>query len=100
MSLEDLDLAAAIRCARFLSAQINRANVPLPAWLADHLAALETAARSSAIGTRHVVAQAESELIGTTEAAHILGCSTRYVRKIHNTLDGRRIGNRWAFPER
>jgi hypothetical protein len=37
------------------------------------------------------------ELIDTTEAATILKCSTRWIRQIHNDLDGRNVSGRWLF---
>lgn len=98
--MSDLDLGAAIRCARFLSAAILQTGKPLPGWLTIHLDGLEAAARGSARGTDHVVRQAESDSIGTVEAARILGTTPRYVRRIAATLDGRRIGDRWRFDRR
>lgn len=97
MILGDFDLGTALRCARIVAALYQPRCSP-PRQIVDHLAHLETIAASSATGTKHVVEQQESELIGTTEAAQILGCSTRYVRRIHATLDGNRIGNTWTFP--
>jgi hypothetical protein len=37
------------------------------------------------------------DLIGPEEAAQILGCSARYVRKIASDLDGRLVGAMWVF---
>lgn len=99
MSLENFDLRAALVCARALAACYLPGRLP-PRWLLDHLAHLERVVSGSASGTKHVVQQEESELIGTAEAARILGYSTRYVRKIHVSLDGRRIGNGWTFPRK
>ncbi|MDF3342100.1 helix-turn-helix domain-containing protein [Mycolicibacterium septicum] len=41
---------------------------------------------------------AAEELIDTTAAAAILHCSTQWVRRISDQLDGRNIGCRWLFP--
>jgi hypothetical protein len=40
---------------------------------------------------------APDDLIDTKEAATILGCSTRWVRRIHADLDGQSCGGRWVF---
>ncbi len=39
----------------------------------------------------------EVELIGTEEAATILGCTTRNVRLLARDLDGRKCGREWIF---
>lgn len=41
--------------------------------------------------------QFEEELIGTEEAAHILGCTTRNVRLLAQDLDGQQCGREWIF---
>lgn len=41
--------------------------------------------------------QFETELIGTEEAAHILGCTTRNVRLLAKDLDGQQCGREWIF---
>ncbi|WP_110916855.1 helix-turn-helix domain-containing protein [Mycolicibacterium peregrinum] len=99
MSLGEFDLGAALRCARIVVALYQPRCTP-PQRILDHLADLERIASSSDSGTKHEVRQEESttELISTTEAAQILGCSTRYVRKIATSLDGHRIGRTWTFP--
>jgi hypothetical protein len=40
----------------------------------------------------------EDDLIDTTAAAAILGCSTRWIREIRADIDGRKVGGRWVFP--
>ena len=55
---------------------------------------------ASAYGTGNEAAEAESaedDLIDTTQAAAILGCSARWVRRIHADLDGQKCGGRWVF---
>ena len=99
MSLEDLNIVAAIRCARIVAALYQPRLTP-PTWLVDHLALLEDRASGSANGTKHEVPQQELEPIGTAEAARILGCSPRYIRRIHADLDGRLIANRWFFDRK
>lgn len=50
--------------------------------------------------TRSEAAQSdhdEADHIGTTEAATILGCTTRTVTRIASDLDGRKVGRDWIF---
>lgn len=42
----------------------------------------------------------EADNIGTTEAAKILGCTTRTISRIASDLDGTKIGRDWIFPRR
>lgn len=55
-------------------------------------------------GTKPAAGQSDSEngdLIETAAAAEILGCSTRYVRRIgEDRLGGFRVAGRWVFNER
>ena len=39
----------------------------------------------------------ENTLIGAVEAATILGCSARHVRRIAADLDGQRVEGQWVF---
>jgi helix-turn-helix protein len=58
---------------------------------------------SSARGTKTCAPQPQSspsaaeELIDAKEAAAILRCTARWVRRIRDELDGRNIGGRWFF---
>lgn len=42
----------------------------------------------------------EADHIGTTEAAQILGCTTRTITRIATDLDGRKTGRDWNFIRR
>lgn len=97
MGLENVDLAAALRCARVF-VTLFQPRMP-PQWATEHLERLERHARGSGGGTQICSAPAESghDLIGAIEAAGIIGCSAEYVRRIHSDLDGRRIAGRWVF---
>lgn len=67
---------------------------PIPERVRRLLAAV------SAHGTPEREREAHSEtddLIDTTEAAQILGCSTRNIRRIAADLDGEQIADRWIF---
>lgn len=88
------------QAARYCVAEVVRRRLltgtPVPPWLRglhQHL--------SSAHGTETQVVQQESEvMIDTDEAAQILGCSTRYIRRIAADLDGQNIAGRWIFNRR
>jgi len=96
-----IDLAAARHCARIAASHYRHAGVELPQRLKEHLRVLESTPASSAAGTECEAAQASSthDLIGTDQAAQILGCSTRYVCRIAADLDGRRVSGRWSFDK-
>ena len=89
-----------VRAARYCVAEVVRRRLlngaPVPPWLRtlhQHL--------SSADGTECQVVQQQSEaMIDTAEAAQILGCSTRYIRRIAADLDGQHIAGRWIFNRR
>lgn len=96
MSTGGIDLTEALRCARLVIRLYQ--GRPVPPRLAQHLRHLETLASGSGPATDSVAGQPESELIGTTDTAQILGCSTSYVRRIHTDLDGRQITKHgWLF---
>jgi len=60
----------------------------------------------SAAGSENVTGSGQSDvgymdvLIGSAEAASLLGCSDRWVREISADLDGRRYGRLHVFPRR
>lgn len=90
-----VDLEVALRAARVAVAALQ----PFPpTWLTDHLARLEWLGCASA--TDAAVAQSDWNMIGTAEAARVLGCSQAYVRRIAATLDGHRIADCWIFDRR
>lgn len=72
----------------------------------DQLYALRDHLDSSVRGTKTCAPQPQSppsavgELIDSTEAATILGCSERWVRdpRFRGRLGGRKVGGRWLFP--
>jgi hypothetical protein len=94
----DVDLKAALICARAFVAMFQPRTPPR--WAAEHLEHLERLAHGCRTATGSGAAQEESELIGTAEAAAILGCSGAYIRRIAADLDGRRIANAWLFDRK
>ncbi|MGV0618171.1 hypothetical protein ABQE58_25085 [Mycolicibacterium elephantis] len=86
------------RAVRYCVAEVVRRRLlggqPVPAWLRS----LHHHLTSSVGGTDTAVPQRESsEAIDTAEAARILGCSTRYIRRIAADLDGQHVAGRWIF---
>lgn len=83
-------------CARLAVSHYRLAGAMIPDGLVEHLESLTGGSRS---GTNCVVVQQQSsyDVIGADQAAAILGCSSRYVRRIHTDLDGHQIAGRWAF---
>lgn len=83
-----------------LIARRTLGNRPLPPGFGP----LRDRLLNSADGTKTCAPQSQSalsateELIDTAEAAAILGCSDRWVRRIHVELGGRDIGRRHVFP--
>lgn len=71
--------------------------------MGDALAAVEAALALSDKGSPDVPPEPISEdsvqWIGSSHAAAILGCTQRNVRRIARSLDGRRAGRAWVFPE-
>jgi hypothetical protein len=89
------------RAARYCVSETVRrrllAGIPVPAWLRtlDHHLA------RSVDGPETEVVQQQSKLsdqpIDTAEAAAIIGCTDRHIRRIAADLDGQRIAGRWIF---
>lgn len=74
-------------------------GAPIPDWLRrlhDRLDA-ELRASVSDIGPGSDTGEQHSRLIGVTETAAILGCSTRHVRRLAADIDGQRAGRAWVF---
>ncbi|MCV7214708.1 hypothetical protein H7J51_05340 [Mycobacterium crocinum] len=96
----DVELSSALKCAR-LAVALYAGRTP-PRWLLDHIDQLEhQSRRGCARETESVAGLEESNLIGTAEAARIIGCSQQYIRRIHADLDGHRIArNAWLFDKR
>lgn len=88
MEISDSQARLIRDCVTDLVLRRQRYGQPIPSSVRDLLAAL-----SSGGGTGHGDVGADSDLgcddlINTTQAAAILGCSPRWVRKIANDLDG------------
>jgi hypothetical protein len=98
-STPQLDVAEALRCARFLLSAYARRTPPRR--LVEHYRHLELLAAGCSSATDETGPVSQSELIGTAESARILGCTPAYVRRIAASLDGRRVaGNSWVFDRK
>ena len=95
MGLGMFDLQQAIRCARIV-VSLYQPQAP-PRRLLDHLAHLED---MSAHGPREDADKSglgHELLVDVFEAAEILRCSPRHVRRIAADLDGQQVAGRWVF---
>ena len=95
MTVLDSDQA---RAARYCVAETIRRRLltgqPVPPWMR----VLHTTLAVSVDGPKPEAAQEESKTaIDTAEAAAILGCTTRHIRRLAADLDGQRIAGRWIF---
>ncbi|MEP9417472.1 hypothetical protein ABLE92_24445 [Gordonia sp. VNQ95] len=83
----------------FVLAEFERrrriAGQPVPAAARTLRQRLLVSANGPATGP--APAHSKPEQIDSCQAAAILGCNTRHVRRIAADLDGRRIGRRWIF---
>lgn len=98
-----VDLEAARRCANIAFGHFKHARAPFPEWFRRHLLELADNTEGSARGTESTSHERElayeKELIGSAEAARIIGCSGGYVRRLARTgsLDAVRSGRDWRF---
>jgi hypothetical protein len=101
VNLSGGDVEGALYCVNELVARRCRAGVPVPEWMRDLGRQFDRA--SLAMSPRGhesegTAAELDPErLIGTTEAARILGVSPRQVRRIAKDLDVETPGGRMAF---
>lgn len=88
------DVRAALVAASMLLDRLRLRNAPLPAWLVQHHQRMRI---MSATGHQNCSDTAQSEQIGVSEAGHIIGISTRHVRRIATDLYGIQVGTTWVF---
>ena len=84
--------------ARFVGGR-TAAGKPVPQSVRLLLQRIEIMMSATGHETGCGAEQSEQELIGTAQAAHILGCDPRHVRRLTNDLDGCRINGRWTFTK-
>ena len=102
MTLREEDLRASCYAVGELIRARRRTGAPVPEWLRrthSRLSAELVSAMSDDGPATPGIAR-DSEVIGVSEAARILGCSTRHVRRLAADLDGRHVGREWIFAHR
>lgn len=98
MYLTDEQTRLALYAVTDLLTRRLRGGQPVPAGLYRFREQLDTSVRGSEnYSPPTQLTGDDEELIDTTEAAQILGCSDRWVRTIRTDLDGLNIGGRWVF---
>lgn len=94
----DFDVRAAYTCVAEVVRRRVRCGEPVPAWLRAHYARLDVQVRLSPPRQDPEGSGAESEeWIGSSDAATLLGWTTRQVQRLAADLDGRIVAGRWMF---
>lgn len=98
MNLSDEQARLALYAVTDLLTRRQRGGQPVPAGFYRFRQQLDASVYGSETDTPTAESVDDDEdLIDTTEAAQILGCSDRWVRSIRSDLDGLNIGGRWVF---
>ncbi|CAM4228709.1 hypothetical protein MB901379_03586 [Mycobacterium basiliense] len=100
MKLSEDEAEQALYCANELIDRRRGAGVPVPAWMIRLARRLDLTSAVSPRGHEIDSGSAALEpehLIGSKEAAAILGLSTRQTRRLRSDLDGEMISDRLYF---
>lgn len=103
MRLSDDECEEALYCVAEVIDLRRRAGVPVPSWMRNLEQLLNLASLTSGVSGRGHENVGGSErlvtdsLIGSREAANILGLSTRQVRRLAADLDGQKCSGRNLF---
>ena len=100
MNLSGDDTERALYCVVELIEYRRRFGVPIPGWMLRLHQRFDLASLTSPSGHETVCDEPQLNtevLIGSREAANILGLSTRHVRRLAADLDGERRGRDWWF---
>ncbi len=96
MNLTD-DQARLIRdCVTEMILKRQRTGQPIPDRVRSLLSYVSAYRHESRTETAQLTHD-EEDHIGTTEAANILGCTTRTITRIAHDLDGQKVGRDWIF---
>jgi hypothetical protein len=100
VKLTPREVEAALYCVNELVDRRARAGIPVPEWMRRLGRKLNLASLMSDDG--HEIGSGgealdSKTLISTTEAAYILGLSTRQVTRLAADLDGENHGGVWVF---
>lgn len=100
MNLNEQETEAVLYCVTELVDRRARAGVPIPAWMHALAQRFDLASLTSPRGHESDGAAAELEmpvLIGSSEAADIIGVTARQVRRLRADLAGEKVGGRMVF---
>lgn len=101
--LTDDETAAALYATASLLRDRRRARRPIPHALIQLERKLDLHVRLAATGQQNDAPQPHSDTepgIGSVEAARLLGCSTRTVRRLAADLDAHQVSGRWVYTRR
>lgn len=97
LTLQGDAIEAALYAVSALMTYRQKEKRPVPGEVVSlHRRLLTASAAGSECGSGGE--QLTHDLVDTAEAAHIIGCSQRWVWNIRNDLDGRKLGRQWFFP--
>lgn len=94
MHLSEQDARAALYCVADMLRRRQIGGIPVPQWLRDAHRALSVPGQE---GEGPQLDSAPSDLIDTREAATMLDCHPRTIRRIAADLDGQIVAGRWCF---
>ncbi|MEU4432507.1 hypothetical protein AB0F65_17630 [Nocardia rhamnosiphila] len=102
MTLREDELKACRYAVSEMLRARRRVGAPVPEWLRRIDTRLDAELVECASRTGHDTDTTDrnSEVIGVTEAARLLGCTARHVRRLAADLDGQRAGRAWVFDRR
>lgn len=97
MWLSEVQLQAALYAVRDVVSRRVLGGQPVRKEVRDLYERLLAASTGGTENEGAVEESTPEDLIGTEEAAAMLGCSTHWVRRVHADLDGQKSGGRWVF---
>lgn len=93
-----LDMDMVRFCARFVLRFYEKAPAAaMPERLRLHILSLREGMFPGEPKSEGAAEQSGNDLIGTPEAARILGCTRQHVRRLVADLDGQQVSGRWCF---
>lgn len=96
MNLSEIEVKASYYAVSEFVRHRRQHGAPVPAPVRRLFDRLDYIARWG-VDPADTPTEGTADDISTTEAAAILGCSTRHVRRIAADLDGIRVGRDWIF---
>lgn len=106
MHLDDSEVRAAYYVTAAVLRSRRRTGEPIPAAINDLYAKLDQTIRHEPLSeSRHekrsdtIESDVETELIGSLDAAEMLGLSKRHTQRLAADLDGQFCSGRWLFKK-